>query len=115
MSTARNPSLSLLASLQLTLTAALFVQGKVHQLGVHLCNSTALAEVFHPMLRDSLHTGPYPSTAHFLQLVAEYAGCKSYRHFLEKCYPEHDSRHVEIPALTFSGRQGVIDASVPML
>ncbi len=99
MSTARNPSLSFLASSQLTLTAALSVQGKVHQLGVHLRNSTALAEVFHPMLQDPLHTGPYPSTADFLQLAAEYAGCTHYPHFLDKYYPEHDHTYVEIPAL----------------
>ena len=51
------------------------------------------------MLQDLLHLGPYPSTAHFLQLAVEYARCTHYPHFLDKYYPGHDHTRAEIPAL----------------
>ena len=71
----------------------------MHGLGVQLRNSTALAERFHPMLQDLLHTGPYPSIDHILQLTVEYAGCTHYCQFLDKYYPERDVTRMETPTL----------------
>ena len=87
--------MSLLASLQFTI---LSVQGKVHALGVHLRNSTVLAERLHPMLRNLLHTQPYPKIENFLRLAVEYAGCTSYPQFLQQYYPDCNCG-CELPAL----------------